>query len=303
MPKSVTCSGVVTPFKLHCCLGHPSLSLLKKLYPQFSSLSSLNCKSCQYVKLHRVHLSPRVNNCASAPFELVNSDVWGPCPVVSPTGFRYFVTFVDDYSQTNWLYLMKNHLELFSHFRAFCTEIHTQFHVYVQNLRSDNAKEYMSEQFQIFMLQNDILHQTMGEIGRVCCPQKSLYDLKQSLRAWFGKFNEVIENFGMQKSKSDYSVFYRNSQASIILLVVYVDDIIIIGDYVAGISSLESFLHGQFHTVKKYKKMMFFLLKWMQRTIQVLPTYTHQGDIKRKQIKYKKKRKYCIRKEGNQNIL
>ena len=54
---------------------------------------------------------------------------------------------------------MKNCLELFYHFRAFCVEIHTQFHVSIQNLRSDNAKEYMSEQFQSFMLRNGILHQ------------------------------------------------------------------------------------------------------------------------------------------------
>ena len=54
----------------------------------------------------------------------------------------------------------------------------------------------------------------------------------------------------MQKSKSDHSVFYRNSQAGIILLVVYVDDIIIIGDDMASISSLKSFLYGQFHTMK-----------------------------------------------------
>ena len=33
VPKFVTCSRVVTPFELHCCLGHPSLLLLKKLYP------------------------------------------------------------------------------------------------------------------------------------------------------------------------------------------------------------------------------------------------------------------------------
>ena len=42
VPKSIACSRVVTPFDLHCCLGHPSLSLLKKLYPQFSSLSSFH---------------------------------------------------------------------------------------------------------------------------------------------------------------------------------------------------------------------------------------------------------------------
>ena len=42
VPKSIACSRVVTPFELHCRLSHPPLSLLKKLYPQFSSLSSLD---------------------------------------------------------------------------------------------------------------------------------------------------------------------------------------------------------------------------------------------------------------------
>ena len=79
----VACSGVVTPFELHCHLGHHSLSLLKKLYSQFSSLSSLNCESCQYAKFHHVHLSPRVNKRASASFELVHYDVWGSCPILS----------------------------------------------------------------------------------------------------------------------------------------------------------------------------------------------------------------------------
>ena len=60
--KFVACPGVLTPFELHCRLGHPYLFLLKKLYPQFSNLSSLNCESCQYAKLHHVHLSPRVHN-------------------------------------------------------------------------------------------------------------------------------------------------------------------------------------------------------------------------------------------------
>ena len=105
-------------------------------------------------------MSPRINKRASAPFELVHSNVWGSCPMVSPAGFWYFVTFVDDYSRSTWLYLIKNRSELFSHFRAFCAQIHTQFHVSVQNLRSDHAKEYLSEQFHSFMLQNGIFHQT-----------------------------------------------------------------------------------------------------------------------------------------------
>ena len=83
-------------------------------------------------------------------------------------------------------------------------------------LYGDLAEEVYLEQPLGFVAQ--------GEIGRVCRLRKSLYDLKQSPCAWFGKFNEVIEKFGMQKSKFDHFVFYRNSQAGIILLVMYVDD-------------------------------------------------------------------------------
>ena len=52
----------------------------------------------------------------------------------------------------------------------------------------------------------------------------------------------------MQKSKSTCSVFYKNSNSGIILLVVYVDDIVINESDSKGISSLKSFLQSQFHT-------------------------------------------------------
>ena len=107
-----------------------------------------------------MHLIFRVNKRASAPFELVHFDVWGSCQVMSPTRFKYFVTFVDDFSCVTWLYLMKSHSEFFSHFSVFCVEIQIQFHVSVQTLRSDNIKEYLKEPFQSFMLQHGILHPT-----------------------------------------------------------------------------------------------------------------------------------------------
>ena len=97
-----------------------------------------------------------------------------------------------------------------------------------------------------------------GEIGRVYHLRKSLYGLKQSPRAWFGKFNEVIEKFGMQKSKSDHFVFYRNSQVGIILLVVYINDIFITSNDMAGISSLKYFLHGQFYSKDLRMQKYFF---------------------------------------------
>ena len=69
---------------------------------------------------------------------------------MSPTGFKYFVTFVDNFSRVTWLYLMKSCSKLFSYLSVFCVEIQTILHVSVQILRSDNAKEYLSEPFQSF---------------------------------------------------------------------------------------------------------------------------------------------------------
>ena len=62
----------------------------------------------------------------------------------------------------------------------------------------------------------------------------------------------------MQKSKSYHSVFYKNSNLGIILLVVYVDDIVITGSNSKGISSLKSFLQSQFHT-KNLGMLRYFL--------------------------------------------
>ncbi|TYJ97231.1 Cysteine-rich RLK (RECEPTOR-like protein kinase) 8 [Cucumis melo var. makuwa] len=66
----VACPVVPSPFEVHCRLGHPSLFVLKKLYPEFRSLSSLNCDSCQFAKSHRLSSSARVNkrsSCADTP--------------------------------------------------------------------------------------------------------------------------------------------------------------------------------------------------------------------------------------------
>ena len=88
-------------------------------------------------------------------------------------------------------------------------------------LHGDIQEEVYMEQPPEFVAQ--------GETRKVCHLRKSLYGLKQSPYAWFGKFSQAVETFGMQKSKSNHSISYRNYSSSIIMLVVYVDDIVIMG--------------------------------------------------------------------------
>ncbi|RVW29702.1 Retrovirus-related Pol polyprotein from transposon TNT 1-94 [Vitis vinifera] len=50
-----------------------------------------------------------LNNRAKSPFELVHTDVWGPCRTASTLGFQYFVTFIDDYSRSQFTSFMSHH--------------------------------------------------------------------------------------------------------------------------------------------------------------------------------------------------
>ena len=98
-PSPAVCISTDAPILIHSRLGHPSLSKFQKMVPSFSFLSSLACESFQLGKHTRVSFPKRLNNRAKSPFELVHTDVWGPCRTMSTLGFQYFVTFIDDYSR------------------------------------------------------------------------------------------------------------------------------------------------------------------------------------------------------------
>ena len=145
---------------IHSRLGHPSLSKFQKMVTSFSTLSSLAGESCHFGKQTRVLFPKHLNNRAKSPFELVHTDIWGPCRTTSTLGFQYFVTFIDDYSRCTWLFLMKNRAELYSIFKKIYAEIMIQFNISIRVLRSDNARKYFSSPFISFMSQHGILHQS-----------------------------------------------------------------------------------------------------------------------------------------------
>lgn len=48
------------------------------------------------------------------------------------------------------------------------------------------------------------------EVTKVCRLRRSLYGLKQSLRACFGRFSDFLQEFGMTRSSKDFFVFFRH---------------------------------------------------------------------------------------------
>lgn len=61
----------------------------------------------------------------------------------------------------------------------------------------------------------------------VCHLNKSIYGLKQALRAWFDRFILHILRMGFQCSRADSTMFILHSPRSIIILLLYVDGIVI----------------------------------------------------------------------------
>ena len=90
---------------------------------------------------------------------LVHSDVW-TCPIVSVSGMKYFVTFIDCYSRMTWVYLMRHKDEVFQCFKTFYALVKNQFNVQVQVIRIDNGTEYVNKVFGAFLSEQEILHQT-----------------------------------------------------------------------------------------------------------------------------------------------
>ena len=77
--------------------------------------------------------------------------------------------------------------------------------------------------------------------GCACKLKKTLYGLKRSPQARFGKFSEAVIEFGLQRCQTDHSVFHLHTSVGYILLVVYVNDIVITCDDSGGIARFKLF--------------------------------------------------------------
>ncbi|CAL2227734.1 unnamed protein product [Prunus armeniaca] len=100
----------------------------------------------------------------------------------------------------------------------------------------------------------DVLHNP----GEVCRLRKALYGLKQAPRAWFEKFSAVIGSLGFQSSAHDPAFFVRSTSVGRILLLLYVDDMILTGDDLDGITQLKLALHDRFE-MKDLGPLHYFL--------------------------------------------
>src|SRR3954463_14243451 len=147
----------------HHRLGHPSEARLRTLantgaLGKVTFSPSNNCESCHLAKQTATSFITS-NHISSEHFDLIHSDIWGPSPVTSISGYSYYVSFIDDCSRYTWVYLMRHRSEVLQIYTDFTNMIYTQFHKRIKVFRSDGAKEYLSLAMENLLKSHGTIHQ------------------------------------------------------------------------------------------------------------------------------------------------
>ncbi|KAL7598636.1 hypothetical protein Lser_V15G26849 [Lactuca serriola] len=114
----------------------------------------------------------------------------------------------------------------------------------------------------------------------VCNLKKAFYRLKQSPRAWFGKIAEFLEHNGYSITAFDASLFVKSKGDKVVVVLVYVDDLIITGNYDEMITRLKENLCTRFY-MKDLGRLNHFLgleLSY-QHDVIVLHQRKHSTDL------------------------
>jgi Reverse transcriptase (RNA-dependent DNA polymerase) len=78
--------------------------------------------------------------------------------------------------------------------------------------------------------------------GKICELLKSIYGLKQASRSWNLRFHEEVKKFDFIKCKEEPCVYRKTSGSVIAFLILYMDDILLMGNDIPLLQSVKSSL-------------------------------------------------------------
>ena len=87
----------------------------------------------------------------------------------------------------------------------------------------------------------------------------SLFGLNQPPRAWFKRFTRVVKLHGYVQCQTDHTLFVKKStKGERSILIMYIDDIIVTGDYLEEMADLKKILVREFE-IKDLGNFRYFL--------------------------------------------
>ncbi|CAM8962823.1 unnamed protein product [Rhodiola kirilowii] len=80
----------------------------------------------------------------------------------------------------------------------------------------------------------------------VCKLKKSLYGLKQAHKQWYMKFDRFMHEVKFVRSEADHCCYFKKLDDGYIILLLYVDDMLIVGSSAQDVSNLKKQLSKRF---------------------------------------------------------
>ena len=92
----------------------------------------------------------------------------------------------------------------------------------------------------------------------MCKLHRSIYGLKQASRSWNHHFDEAIRSYGFIKNEDEPCVYKKVSGSQLTFLVLYVNDILLIGNDVGMFTYMKIWLLKTF-LMKDLRKVTYIL--------------------------------------------
>ncbi|GJV33268.1 ribonuclease H-like domain-containing protein [Tanacetum coccineum] len=219
----------------HCRLGHPAdpvLNILKDSLNIDKKDNIVCCKICQRAKQTREPflLSDHKSKSLGG---LVHLDLWKPYKVTSSEGFRFFLIVVDDYTRAVWVYLIKSKDEISNNDERVANDLNKG--------KSDSSNSSVSG----------------SNINTADFPVDSGNDADSSVDLVATQNKEPVFQLDMNNAFL-YGALEESDKGVFLALLVYVNDIIIVGNSVSGIKKFKVFLKSKF-MIKDLGKLKYFL--------------------------------------------
>lgn len=108
------------------------------------------CIECIKGKMSRIPFPKKSNSKTSQVLDLIHADVGCVPNTPSPSGTKYFLTLIDDYSRFIEIYFMKCKSEVASCIKEYATKVENQFGRKIKRIRSDQGGEFSSNELTRF---------------------------------------------------------------------------------------------------------------------------------------------------------
>ena len=108
---------------------------------------------------------------------------------------------------------------------------------------ADGRQNSLTEDVHMMQLESFVDPTNAGKIYKL---SKSIYGLKKASRSWNIRFHEVVKGFVFIKNEEEVCVYKKESESSIAFLILYVDDILLIGNNIPMLESVKTLLKNSF---------------------------------------------------------